>query len=131
MFSMREGVPHLQWLAREPYVQDQRITQAVQSFPMLVVNGQVVDGLPDDGSRNRRSFVGVDSSGHVVLGVCHSPLWTMTDLATYLAGNPLLDLTNAMNLDGGASSGLWVRGVSEAILLDSIESVPSVIAVQR
>ncbi len=131
MFSIRDGVPRVQWLARQPYVDDAHITQAVQSFPMLLVNGQIVDGLPDDGSRNRRSFVGIDGAGRVVLGVCHSPLWTMTDLASYLADNPLLELTNAMNLDGGASSGLWIRGVSEAILLDSIESVPSVIAVQR
>jgi uncharacterized protein YigE (DUF2233 family) len=131
MFSVRAGMPQLQWLARQPYVADDSITQAVQSFPMLLVNGQIVDGLPDDGSRNRRSFVGIDAAGRVVLGVCHSPLWTMTDLAGYLVNNPMLQLTSAMNLDGGSSSGLWIRGVSEAILLDSIESVPSVIAVER
>jgi uncharacterized protein YigE (DUF2233 family) len=131
MFSVRDGTPSLQWLARQPYVNDAHITQAVQSFPMLLVSGQIVDGLPDDGSRNRRSFVGIDHTGRIVLGVCHSPLWTMTDLAKYLVDNPLLELTTAMNLDGGASSGLWIRGVTEAILLDSVESVPSVITVQK
>jgi uncharacterized protein YigE (DUF2233 family) len=131
MFSVRGNTPSIQWLAHQPYVNDARITQAVQSFPMLLVNGQIVEGLPDDGSRNRRSFVGVDHAGLIVLGVCHSPLWTMTDLAQYLVDNPLLGLNSAMNLDGGASSGLWIRGVSEAILLDSVESVPSVIAVLK
>jgi uncharacterized protein YigE (DUF2233 family) len=130
MFGIRNGKPQLQWLARKPYTKDALITQAVQSFPMLLVDGRIVSGLPDDGSRNRRSFVGIDQEGRVVLGVCHSPVWTMTDLARYLLNNPLLNLTDALNLDGGASSGLWLRGVPEAILADSIESVPSVISVE-
>jgi uncharacterized protein YigE (DUF2233 family) len=129
MFAMRDGKPQLQWLARQPYTPDTHITQAVQSFPMLLVNGALVEGLPDDGSRNRRSFIGIDRAGRVVLGVCHSPMWTMTDLATYLAKSSLLDLDNALNLDGGASSGLWIRGVSDALLLDSVEQVPAVIAI--
>ncbi len=130
MFSMRGATPSLQWLARQPYVNDQRITQAVQSFPMLIVNGQIVPNLPDDGNRSRRSFIGVDRQGRVVLGVCQSAVWTMTDLAKYLANNPFLGLVAALNLDGGTSTGLWVRGVSEVTLVDSIDTVPEVITVQ-
>jgi hypothetical protein len=129
MFSIRNGKPYLQWLAQQPYVQDAGITQAVQSFPMLLLNGQVIDGLPDDGSHNRRSFLGIDRAGRVVLGVCHSPVWTMTDLAHYLATNSLLNLSSAVNLDGGSSTGLWLQGVPDAFLLDSLELVPAVIAI--
>lgn len=129
MFSVRAGKPQLQWLASKPYVQDQQITQAVQSFPMLLVNGQVVNGIPDNGERNRRSFVGIDRQGRVVLGVCQSPVWTMTDLARYLATDKGLNLRDALNLDGGASTGLWVRGISEPLLLNSVEAVPAVITV--
>jgi hypothetical protein len=127
MFSMRGGKAELQWLSKKPYAHDTSITQAVQSFPMLLLDGQVVDGIPDDGSRNRRSFIGIDREGRVVVGVCQSPLWTMTDLAQYLAGSELLGLVSAVNLDGGASTGLWMRGVPEGVLLDSLEAVPSVI----
>jgi hypothetical protein len=129
MFSVRASKPQLQWLASKPYAQDSQITQAVQSFPMLLVNGQVVDGIPDNGERNRRSFVGIDRQGRVVLGVCHSPVWTMTDLARYLATDKELNLRDALNLDGGASTGLWVRDISEPMLVDSVEAVPAVITI--
>ena len=128
MFSVRDGKPSLQWLARTPYAADSRVTQAVQSFPMLLLNGKAVDGIPDDGSRNRRSFIGIDHSGKVLLGICHSPVWTMGDLVHYLQSSALLNLDAALNLDGGASSGLWVTGVPDAIQMDSLVQVPTVIA---
>ncbi|MCL5994671.1 MAG: phosphodiester glycosidase family protein [Chloroflexi bacterium] len=133
MFSLRDNeqarAVELQWLARKPYVADPSIAQAIQSFPMLLLDGEIVDGIPDDGSRNRRSFIGINRAGHVILGVCQSPVWTMTDLAQFLATSELLDLSNAVNLDGGASSGLWMRGVSEAVLVNSLEAVPTVITI--
>ncbi|MCL4505457.1 MAG: phosphodiester glycosidase family protein [Chloroflexi bacterium] len=129
MFSVRDGKPQLQWLARTPYATDARVTQAVQSFPMLLLNGKVVDGIPDDGSRNRRSFIGIDRAGKVLVGICQSPIWTMSDLVGYLENSPLLDINNALNLDGGASSGLWIKGLPDALQMDSLVEVPTVIAV--
>lgn len=127
MFSIRDGKPQLQWLARTPYVADDHVTQAVQSFPMLILNSALVDGIPDDGARNRRSFIAIDRNGRVLLGTCQSPVWTMGDLAQYLNKNPLLNIVSALNLDGGASSGVWLRGVPDAILMDSLDVVPTVI----
>lgn len=129
MFSVRDGRARLQWLARTPYAADARVTQAVQSFPMLLLNGKAVDGIPDDGSRNRRSFIGIDRAGKVLIGICQSPVWTMSDLVEYLERSPLLDINNALNLDGGASSGLWIKGVPDALQMDSLVDVPTVIAV--
>jgi hypothetical protein len=34
-----------------------------------------------------------------------------------------------MNLDGGASSGMWVNGVPEAMLVDSLDPVPAVVEI--
>ncbi|HEY3292000.1 MAG TPA: phosphodiester glycosidase family protein [Anaerolineae bacterium] len=129
MFSVRDGKPFLQWLSRTPYVADDRVTQALQSFPMLIINNALVDGIPDDGSRNRRSFIAIDRNGRVLLGTCQSPIWTMSDLAQYLYKNPLLNIASALNLDGGASSGIWLRGLPDAILMDSLDVVPTVISI--
>jgi uncharacterized protein YigE (DUF2233 family) len=129
MFSLRDGKPQLQWLAKMPYTQDDHVTQAIQSFPMLVLNGTLVEGIPDDGTRNRRSFIAIDQNGRLLLGTCQSPIWTMGDLAHYLDKNALLNITSALNLDGGASSGIWMRGVPDALLMDSLDVVPTVIAI--
>jgi hypothetical protein len=65
----------------------------------------------------------------VLLGVGQMAAWTLTDLATYLASEPELAVQAALNLDGGASSGLWVRGALDGMLTNSLEAVPSVIVV--
>ncbi len=129
MFSLRGTTPQLTWLARTPYAQDDRVTQAIQSFPMLVLNGLQIDGIPDDGSRNRRSFIAIDRSGKLLLGTCQSPLWTMSELAHYLDTSPLLNVVSALNLDGGASSGIWIHGVPDVLLMDSLDVVPTIIAI--
>lgn len=129
MFFVRDGQPLLQWLAEHPYQPDPRITQAVQSFPMLVRAGQVIDGIPASGQRSRRSFVGIDQDGWVVFGVTTMPVWSLTALADYLVYRSDLALDSALNLDGGASSGVWVSGVPDGLLVNSIDRVPAVIAI--
>jgi hypothetical protein len=129
MFSVRDGQPALRWLATQPYRPDQRITQAVQSFPMLAHDGGAISSIPEDGSRNRRSFIAVDRQARVVMGVTTAPIWTLTGLAAYLVEQSGLDLSEALNLDGGASSGLWIAEVPEISLVDSIDGVPAVITV--
>ncbi len=132
LFAVRAGPPatlSLQWLKEQPFVADRKITQAVESFPMLVRKGKVVDGINDDGRRNRRSFVALDRSGRLLLGVSRYASLTLTDLAAVLAGQPALDIDAALNLDGGASSGLGIRAPGDALAIDSFEAVPAVITV--
>jgi len=132
LFAVRAGPPaslSLQWLKEKPYVADRKITQAVESFPMLVRGGKVVDGINDDGRRNRRSFVALDKSGRLLLGVSRYASLTLTDLAAALAGQSALAVDAALNLDGGASSGLAIRPSADALAIDSFEAVPAVITV--
>lgn len=129
MFALRGAQPALWWLRRRAYVPDPAITQAVQSVPMLVDGGAVVPGIPENGARNRRSFVALDEQERVLLGVSQTAAWTLTDLATYLANEPTLGVRTALNLDGGASSGMWVRGALDGVLTNSLDAVPSVIVV--
>ena len=132
LFAVRAGPPaslSLQWLKEQPYVADRKITQAVESFPMLVRKGKVVDGINDDGRRNRRSFVALDRSGRLLLGVSRYASLTLTDLAATLAGQPGLAIDAALNLDGGASSGLGIRAPGDALAIDSFDEVPAVITV--
>ncbi|WP_438435180.1 stalk domain-containing protein [Gorillibacterium sp. sgz500922] len=86
---------------------------AVGVGPKLVTNGKTDvnpsrDGFTDakitTGS-GTRSFAGVDAKGQLVLGV--SSAATIKELAGALVK---LGLTEAMNLDGGASSGLYAGG---------------------
>jgi uncharacterized protein YigE (DUF2233 family) len=130
MFSVgQDGTPALQWLRDEPYRAGENIAQAVQGFPMLVVNGERIEAMDDNGERNRRSFVALDAQGRVLLGVSQMAQWSLTDLADFLAGAESLDVVSALNLDGGASSGLWMAGALDGVSMNSFDPVPAVIAV--
>jgi hypothetical protein len=127
LFALRGNAPSLQWLKAQPYRPDPRITYALQGSPMLVYNARKVPGIHDNGGRNRRSFVAIDTQGRVLLGICQYAQWTLTDLAQYLADAKDLEIQHAVNLDGGGSTGLWLRGGPEAVLTDSFDEVPIVI----
>jgi uncharacterized protein YigE (DUF2233 family) len=129
MFSLRAGRPLLQWLRTHPYRFDPAIEQAVQGFPMLVVAEQRVEGIADNGQRNRRTFIALDRDGRVLLGVTQIAQWTLTDLADFLAASPALGVVHALNLDGGASSGLWLGGGHDHLSMNSFDPVPAVIAI--
>ncbi len=68
MLSWRGVGPALQWLRDEPYVADPSIEQAVQGFPMLVINGARIEPMSDNGEPNRRTFVALDGQGRLLLG---------------------------------------------------------------
>lgn len=86
---------------------------AIGVGPKLVTNGSVDVDFARDGfddpkitsSSNVRSFVGIDEQKRLVLGTVSSS--TISQMANVLAE---LGLTDAMNLDGGASSGLFYEG---------------------
>ena len=91
------------------------VTEAVGCGPRLVVNGKVqlavdTDRVNDSDvltSRTLRSGVGITSDGHILLVAVHRCL--LRDLAAIMAK---LGCVQAMNLDGGSSTGLWYRGRS-------------------
>ena len=130
MFAVRNRKLSLQWLKTQPYQADAAIDFALQCFPMLVTRGRVVEGIQDNGEQNRRSFVALDRRGRVLFGITQAAQWTLTDLAQYLQQANQFEIVEALNLDGGASTGLWIRGMDDARLTDSFDEVPAVIVVK-
>lgn len=109
--------------------------------PKLVTNGAVDIDFARDGftdanitsSANVRSFIGIDDKARLVMGTVSAA--TVTDMAHVLAE---LGLKEAMNMDGGASSGLYVDGsmkrtpgrlLSNALVVRSYEEPQVQIAV--
>ncbi|MEC0232443.1 phosphodiester glycosidase family protein [Paenibacillus alba] len=94
-------------------VQLPAIDAAIGAGPHLLTDGVVDldaerDGFTDPKittSANVRSFIGVDASRQLVMGTLSTA--TMADMAQVLLK---LGLTDAMNLDGGASSALYANG---------------------
>jgi len=88
------------------------IRTAIGAGPMLIKNGKLVLDAVKEGftgekftSRSQRSFIGETADRILVIGTV--PDVTISELAAILMN---MNLVNAMNLDGGASSGLFYKG---------------------
>ena len=123
-FFVENGVPGLRSNVNEP-LRDTPVEQAVQAFPMLVINGQ--QAYTDATPSARRSAVGIDQQGHVLLMFTSRGGTTLNGLSAFLAQSDMA-LVNAMNLDGGGSTMMTVRSGDFAYRFASLDPVPVVLA---
>ncbi len=83
--------------------------EALQAGPFLLDGGKPVPGL-NTARTAARTVVFSDGAGHAGVLVCR---WvTLAEMAEILGSPELLPgvkIARALNLDGGSSSGLWVR----------------------
>jgi uncharacterized protein YigE (DUF2233 family) len=125
MFSVQNGAPYVQSLIYEPY-QGQPLEQAVQAFPMLVLDGQASYNETRAVRPSRRTVIGMDSQGHVIVMVSPGIGLGLYDLSQWLPTADL-DLQRAFNLDGGGSTMMVIQPTDYRLL--SIDPVPVVLAV--
>jgi len=114
-------------LIAEPY-NGEPLEQAVQAFPMLVTNGQASYNNLADTDVSRRTVVAQDSSGRILLMATSLIGLTLSELSAFLASSDLA-IVNALNLDGGGSTMLYVGVGNAPIHITSFDAVPVVLAV--
>lgn len=124
-FGILNAIPVLRSNIHQPYT-GEPYTQAIQAFPMLVADGQASYANPSATERSRRSVIGLDQQGRVILMATPGLGLSLNDLSAYLPTTDL-NLQHAMNLDGGGSTMLYVR--ANNTLLPSFDPVPAVLAV--
>ncbi len=129
MLQVENGGVRVRSTIAEPYA-GETLEQAVQAFPMLIANGQPAFATTQGDRISRRTLVGQDTQGRILLLATSSLIgMKLVDLSKYLASLDL-DLVNAVNLDGGGSTmlALSVPGQPTYHLL-SLDAVPTVLAV--
>lgn len=107
VFWVKDGVAHLSHT--RDFSPSLRPDEAVQCGPRLVVNGEVTKLKPQFA---RRTGVGVDRQGRVVLAVADGEL-SLDEWARAWASPSGLNCRDALNMDGGPSTQLAVRGRTE------------------
>ena len=122
-----QGNVELRSLRNQPYTGDEQLQQATQSSPMLMLNGQRTQFTAND-EIQRRSVVATDKQGHLLLIASPEQVFTLDDLANLLADSDL-SIQNALNLDGGSSTGLYVSG-KQPVSIDPLLLIPIVISVK-
>ena len=122
-----QGNVRLRSLRNQPYDSGEQLQQATQSSPMLVINGQRTQ-FSANAQFQRRSVVATDKQGHLLLIASPAQEFTLDEIASLLADSDL-SIQNALNLDGGSSTGLYVTG-KQAVSIDPLLEIPIVIEVK-
>lgn len=122
-----QGNVSLRSLHLQPYKGEQ-LQEATQSSPMLMAGGQRTQ-IQANAAQQRRSVVAMDKQGRMLFIVSPNQSFSLDELADLLAASDL-SIDTALNLDGGASTGLYVNSASQQITLDSFVQLPIVIIVK-
>jgi len=124
-----QGRVSLRSLHQQPYDPDnEQLEQAVQSSPVLMLAGKRTQ-FSADASQTRRSVVAMDKQGRLLFIASPGQVFSLDQLADQLAASDL-SIDTALNLDGGASTGLYVNAGSPHVNIDSVTPLPIVIVVK-
>jgi exopolysaccharide biosynthesis protein len=124
-----KGHVQVRSLHEQPYTPSEGLTQATQCTPMLLLNGKRTQ-FNADNKASPRSVVAMDKQGRLLFIVSPGAEFTLDDLAALLAKSDL-ELVNALNLDGGSSTGLYLNAGSQKITIDSYVNLPLVVVVKE
>lgn len=105
---VRDGTPML--ADCDHFELDSGVTGLLQTGPWLVRKGAAQTGFTNDEERRRRTFIATDGRGTWILGYLSGS--TLKELGTVLVSQAIqriLPIQDALNLDGGPSSGFWFR----------------------
>lgn len=128
MFQVDAAGARVRSLVTEPY-RGEPLQQAIQSFPVLIERGGVMAPQGDGFDvRSRRTVVGQDRAGRIILLVVPLGVISLMDLQQALL-NSDLSLDIAVALDGGRSTGLAVWAGAYQEVYPALDQLPSVIAV--
>lgn len=118
--------PDLRWLPMQPYDPSEPISAGLQSFPMLVKPDGVLGYNDEDGQPARRTVIAQDGNGRFIFVLATSGTFTLHHMSQFLLETDL-DISLALNLDGGASTGILLAepmdGVAPFTLLPVVITV--------
>lgn len=127
-FTVQNGAVRVRSNLREPY-QGEALEQAVQAFPMLVLDGLAAFQSERQEFPSRRTAVAQDDQGRILLMATPFFGMTLEGLSRYLA-EAGLGIQTALNLDGGGSTLMVLgTGAERERVVSSFDAVPAVLAV--
>ena len=131
VFLVENGVPRIFGRAE---MQDAHAQMAIQAGPRLIVQGRPTE-LSAPLVSSRRSGIAISRRGDVILYATELrfPGATLAEVQTMLL-NPSLEILDALNLDGGGSSQLYLGSSTEkdgGVFISGGDPVPVALVVKR
>ncbi len=126
-FVVRSGQPRILSNVYEPDL-GANLEQVVQTFPLLLYSGQRLYKASAQERVTRRSVIAQDGQGRILIMATPLIGLSLDRLAQFLLESDL-GIVDALNLDGGGSTMLYVQTGASALRLMSLDAVPVVLAI--
>ena len=100
--------------------------EALQVGPRLISNGKMTYGIEnmiDFKNYSRRSMIGFDKNGSIILGVTYG-ITSWKEIVDTLLNNSEINIDNLINLDGGSSAQIYASYGEKEIIDERGISVP-------
>lgn len=102
------------------------VRDGAQSYPFLVKRGADALTMSTSTAIARRTFIGLDQDRNTYVGVVSDHLIGLGDLAHLLMRTGIA-WDDVLNLDGGPSTGVYVRTATSTELINSDTQIPNVL----
>lgn len=127
--AIMRSVDGISWtMAAIEAVPDSTPLYSIQSYPLLMENGEVIFSGGSDNVA-QRTVVAIDSAGMMYWIAAEYGVLSLMDLANVLDTELDISIENALNLDGGPSTGMIIESPMVSYNNSSV-AVPSVLYIQ-
>lgn len=109
VFGVRDAAP---FVTHRDQFQPALVSEALQSGPLLLLHGAPVEIMPGLGRYARRSAIGVDKDGHVIIAATDAVIGGMSFAELqelFSASKWQIQTLDLLNLDGGGSAQIYVK----------------------
>lgn len=110
---------------RDDYIPE-NFDEALQVGPRLIANAKMTYGIEnmiDYKNYSRRSMIGFDKNGSIILGVTYG-ISSWKEIVNTMLENPEINIDSLINLDGGSSSQIYASYGEKEIIDERGISVP-------
>jgi len=119
----------LRALSQQPYDPNtEQLQEATEASPMLVIDGKRTQ-FNANASSSRRTVVALDTAGRLLFIISPGGSFSLDELADVVSSSDL-QIQTALNLDGGASTDMYIKTANQNVELDSVSNLPIVIALK-
>jgi hypothetical protein len=101
---------------------------ALTSYPMLLHNGEVIT-TGTSNKESRRTVIATSLTGEIYLCITQRFSFTLDGIARWIASSDF-QIQEALNLDGGGSTGLAISSDTIQYTIPNFDAVPNVITIE-
>ena len=129
LLVIKDNKLSLRDLNQNPIKQNEQFDYAMQSYPILILDGQ--ENIREDSQKlARRTAVGIDYNNNVYLIIYRNSNLSLFKFMKELMKTEI-DFKQALNLDGGGSTGISLNYNNSKVIYDSFYAIPNILIFEK